>query len=220
MFIGAGIPRGGSRLRLSLLHEVDVFASCVPRVDRPNHHARALTRCSIAKLAVASRTQCASAYADMSVALTAASDERQPVSRVDQLRNAFGVICILPPTREDIEVILELAQLVVDIDGGEGTDEIKLFFQVGKVLFELAEAPDAPIPTFASHEDDEERLFDLATQLRSTEVRELGFVVCRVLAEADLEIVAAEETFIQRLRSLLSISKERAEELDTILRSA
>jgi hypothetical protein len=142
------------------------------------------------------------------------------VSRVDQLRNAFGVIHILPPSKEDAEAILELAQLVVDIDGGEGTDEIQLYFSIGKVLFELAEAPDASIPTFASHEDDEERLFDLATQLKTTEVRELAFAVCRALAEADLEIVAAEETFIQRLRSLLSISKERAEELDTILRSA
>jgi hypothetical protein len=142
------------------------------------------------------------------------------VSRADQLRNAFGVIHILPPTTEDVATILELAQLVVDIDGDEGTDEIKLYFSIGKVLLALAEAPDASIPTFASHEDDEERLFDLATQLKSTEVRELAFAVCRVLAEADLEIVAAEETFIQRLRSLLSISKERAEELDTILRSA
>ena len=120
----------------------------------------------------------------------------------------------------DAETILELAQIVVDIDGDEGTDEIQLYFSIGKVLLELAEAPDASIPTFASHEDDEERLFDLATQLKSTEVRELAFAVCRALAEADLEIVAAEETFIQRLRSLLSISKERAEELDTILRSA
>jgi tellurite resistance protein len=142
------------------------------------------------------------------------------VSRIDQLRTAFGVIHILPMTREDADAILELAQLVVDIDGGEDSDEIKLFFAVGKVLFELAEAPDATIPTFASDQDDDERLFELATQLRSRETRELAFVVARVLAEADLEIVAEEETFIERLRSLLSIGKERANELDTILRSA
>lgn len=142
------------------------------------------------------------------------------MSRVDQLRAAFGVIHILPLDREDAEAIIELAQLVVDIDGGEGSDEIQLFFAVGKLLFEIAEVTDAPVPTFASHEDDEDRLFELATQLKSTEARELAFVVARVLAEADLEIVAAEETFIQRLRSLLSISKERAEELDLVLRSA
>jgi uncharacterized tellurite resistance protein B-like protein len=142
------------------------------------------------------------------------------MSRVDQLRAAFGVIHILPLEREDAETIIELAQLVVDIDGNEGNDEIQLFFAVGKLLFELAEVKDAPVPTFASHDDDEDRLFELATQLKSTEARELAFVVARVLAEADLEIVAAEETFIQRLRGLLSISKERAEELDTVLRSA
>jgi hypothetical protein len=139
---------------------------------------------------------------------------------VDQLRNAFGVIHILPLSLEDAEAILELAQLVVDVDGGEDTDEIKLFFQVGKVVYELAEAPDATIPTFASDQEDEERMFELATQLKSRETRELAFCVARALAEADLEIVAAEETFLGRLRSLLSISKERADELDTILRSA
>jgi hypothetical protein len=142
------------------------------------------------------------------------------MSRVDQLRAAFGVIHILPLEREDAEAIIELAQLVVDIDGDEGSDEIQLFFAVGKLLFELAEVKDTPVPTFASHDDDEDRLFELATQLKSTEARELAFVVARVLAEADLEIVAAEETFIQRLRGLLSISKDRAEELDTVLRSA
>jgi uncharacterized tellurite resistance protein B-like protein len=142
------------------------------------------------------------------------------MSRVDQLRAAFGIIHILPLEREDAEAIIELAQLVVDIDGDEGSDEIQLFFAVGKLLYELAEVTDSPVPTFASHDDDEDRLFELATQLKSTEARELAFVVARVLAEADLEIVAAEETFIQRLRGLLSITKERAEELDTVLRSA
>lgn len=146
--------------------------------------------------------------------------EAREVSRVDQLRAAFGVIHILPLEREDAETILELAQLVVDIDGGEGSDEIKLFFAVGKLLFELAEVPDASVPTFVTDQDDEERMFDLATQLKSTPARELAFVVARVLAEADLEIVAAEDTFIGRLRGLLSISTERAHELDTLLRSA
>jgi hypothetical protein len=142
------------------------------------------------------------------------------VSRVQQLKAAFDVIHILPLERQDAEAILELAQLVVDIDGGEASDEISLYFAIGKLLFELAEVPDASIPTFAAHEDDDERLFDLATQLKSTPARELAFTVVRVLAEADLEIVPVEDTFIDRLRSLLSISKERADELDTLLRSA
>lgn len=142
------------------------------------------------------------------------------MSRIDQLRSAFQTIHILPVTREDAEAILELAQLVVDIDGTEDSDEIKLFFAIGKLLFEHAELPDADVPTFATDQDDEERMFELATQLRATETRELAFVVARSLAEANLEIVAAEETFISRLRGLLSISRERAEELDTLVRSA
>jgi hypothetical protein len=140
--------------------------------------------------------------------------------RVEQLRSAFEAIHILPLEREDAEAILELAQLVIDIDGGEGRDEIELYFAIGKLLFELAEAPDTAIPTFATDQDDDERLFELATQLKSTATRELAFAVTRVLAEADLEIVGAEDTFLDRLRSLLSISKERADELDTIVRSA
>ncbi len=151
---------------------------------------------------------------------TYSSYDSGDVSRVEQLQSAFGIIHILPLSREDADAILELAQLVVDVDGGEDSDEIKLFFAVGKVVYELAEVSDAEIPTFASDQDDDERMFELATQLRSKETRELAFVVTRVLAEADLEIVAVEETFLNRLRSLLSISKERADELDTILRSA
>jgi tellurite resistance protein len=142
------------------------------------------------------------------------------VSRVEQLRAAFGVIHILPLERADAETILELAQLVLDADGGEGADEIKLFFDVGKLLFELAEVRDTAVPTFASDQEDEDRMFDLATQLKSTPARELAFVVARVLAEADLEIVPAEDTLITRLRGVLSISSERAQELDTLLRSA
>ena len=97
------------------------------------------------------------------------------VSRVEQLRSAFGVIHILPLEREDAERILELAQLVVDVDGGEDTDEIKLYFEIGKVLFELADVKDT-VPTFATDQEDDERLFEVATELKSTEVRELAFV--------------------------------------------
>jgi uncharacterized tellurite resistance protein B-like protein len=142
------------------------------------------------------------------------------MSRVEQLRAAFGVIHLLPLEREDAETILELAQLVVDVDGHEHADELGLYFRVGKLLFELAEVADAEIPTFASDEEDEARMFELATALKSTPARELAFAVARTLAEADLEIGPAEDTFIDRLRGVLSISRERADELDTLLRSA
>lgn len=141
------------------------------------------------------------------------------MSRADQLKSAFGVIHILPLEKEDADTILELAQLVVHVDGSEDSDEVKLYFTIGKLVYELADVTDS-VPTFASDQEDDERLFELSTALRSTESRELAFVVARALAEANLEIVAAEEKFISQLRSLLSISKERAEELDFLLRSA
>lgn len=141
------------------------------------------------------------------------------MSRADQLKSAFGVIHILPLEKEDADVILELAQLVVHVDGSEDSDEVKLYFTIGKLVYELADIQDS-VPTFASDQEDDERLFELSTALRSTESRELAFVVARALAEANLEIVAAEEKFISQLRSLLSISKERAEELDFLLRAA
>lgn len=139
------------------------------------------------------------------------------MATIDQLRSVFGVVHLLPLERSDAEAIVELAQLVVDIDGSEGPDEIKLFFDIGKVLFELAEAPDAEVPTFASGDDDEERMFELATQLKGTPVRELAYVVARLLAAADLDVAPEEDTFIDRLRGVLSISKARAEELASML---
>lgn len=144
------------------------------------------------------------------------------VSRIDQLKSAFEVIHLLPLAREDADAIIELAQIVVDVDGSEGADEIDLFFKVGRLLYQLAEIPDTEsVPTFMTDEiDAEERMFEIATSLKSTPDRELAFVVARTLAEADLEIVPAEDTFLDRLRGMLSISKARAEELDTVLRSA
>jgi len=142
------------------------------------------------------------------------------MARLDQLKGAFEVIHLLPLTREDADTIIELAQIVVDVDGTENKDEIELFFGIGKVLYQLADVSDESVPTFATDQEDDERLFELATSLKSTPARELAFAVVRALAEADLEIVEAEDTFMARLRKLLSISPERAEELDTVLRSA
>jgi hypothetical protein len=142
------------------------------------------------------------------------------VGRVEQLKAAFGVIHILPLEKEDATTILELGQFVVDVDGTEQTEELSLYFRVGKLLMELAEAPDAEVPTFVSDEEDDQRLFELATSLRSTEARELAFAVARTLAEADLDIGPEENKLVEQLRSLLSISKDRAEEIDTLLRSA
>ena len=44
---------------------------------------------------------------------------------------------------------------------------------------------------FASHDDDEDRLFELATQLKSTETRELAFVVAQALDQRSDVVVRA-----------------------------
>lgn len=142
------------------------------------------------------------------------------MARLDQLKGAFEVIHLLPLAREDADAIIELAQMSVDVDGTESKDEIALFFGIGKILYQLANVGDEAVPTFATDQDDDERLFELATSLKGTPARELAFAVVRALAEADLEIVEAEDAFMVRLRKLLSITPERAEELDTVLRSA
>jgi uncharacterized tellurite resistance protein B-like protein len=123
-------------------------------------------------------------------------------------------------TSEEAEAILAIAQLVVDIDGREGPEEIKLFFEVGKQLFVLAGKPNESIPTFASDADDEERMFELATTLKSSESRELTYAIARMLADVDLDTAPDEDTFIDRLRGVLSITKPRANEVAANVRAA
>lgn len=136
----------------------------------------------------------------------------------DSLKTCLRAFHPEPLAPEDAEAILAIAQLVVDIDGREGPDEIKLFFAIGKLLFELAGAPDTSIPTFASDEDDEERMFELATQLKGPPARELTYAIARVLASADLDVAPEEDTFVDRLRGILSLSRERADEITAQIR--
>ena len=133
------------------------------------------------------------------------------------LRAVFTALQPTPITLEEAEAIVAIAQLVVDIDGREGPDEIAKFFEIGKLLFESAGQPDAEIPTFATDEGDEERMFDLASQLKSAATRELAYAVARVLAAVDLDVAPEEETFLERTRGVLSISNARAGELAAML---
>jgi len=140
------------------------------------------------------------------------------IASLDRLRSTFAAIHPPPLSVDDAVAILAIAQLVVDIDGREGPDEIKLFFGIGKLVNELAGQPDAEIPTHASADDDEERMFELATSLSSRPARELAYGIARVLASSDLDAAPEEDVFIDRLRGVLSIEKARAAELDTQVR--
>jgi hypothetical protein len=113
----------------------------------------------------------------------------------------------------DAEAIVALAQLAVDADGQEDPDEIKLFFALGKSVFELAGLKDTPTPTFAVDEDDDERLRALAGQLATPQSRELAYAACHLLSIVDVQIQPAEDNFLLSLRDALQIPEERAEEL-------
>jgi hypothetical protein len=137
---------------------------------------------------------------------------------MEKVRGVFTGLCSKLSV-EEAEAIVAISQLVVDIDGREGPDEIKLFFDIGNFLFALAGKPGATVPTFASDEEDEERMFELATALKGAGTRELAYAVARVLAASDLQVAPEEDTFIDRLRGVLSLARPRAAEIDALLRA-
>jgi len=113
----------------------------------------------------------------------------------------------------DAETIVALAQLAVDADGQEDADEIKMFFALGKSVFELAGLKDTPTPTFAADEEDDERLKSLASTLSTPQSRELAYTACHLLTVIDVQIQPEEDNFLVALREALQIAEERADEL-------
>lgn len=113
---------------------------------------------------------------------------------------------------EDAETVVALAQMSVDADGQEDADEIKMFFTIGKSVYELAGLTDTPTPTFFD-DDDEDRLETLAKKLVSREARELAYAVAHLLSIVDVQIAPEESAFLGQLSEALAIDEERAEEL-------
>jgi len=120
----------------------------------------------------------------------------------------------------DAETIVAIAQLAVDADGREDADEIRMFFAVGKAVFELAGIKDTPTPTFAVDEDDDERLASLAGQLASPAAKELAYAVAYVMAVADIDLSPEEGALVEMLRQALGISEDRATELASAISAA
>jgi hypothetical protein len=120
----------------------------------------------------------------------------------------------------EAETVVALAQLAVDADGQEDADEIRMFFAIGKAVFELAGIADAPTPTFAVDEDDDVRIASLASQLRTQASRELAYAVAHLLTVVDVEIAPAEDELLSHLRSALQLDDDRADELAAQLSAA
>jgi hypothetical protein len=119
----------------------------------------------------------------------------------------------------DAETIVEIAQMSVDADGQEDADEIKMFFALGKAVFELAGLRDTPTPTFMD-DDDDNRLATLAGKLSSAQSKELAYAVAHLLTVIDVQIAPEEDDFLHHLRETLGVADERADELAADLSAA
>jgi hypothetical protein len=120
----------------------------------------------------------------------------------------------------DAEAIVELVQLTLDADGREDADEIKAFFALGKAIFSMANLGEAPTPTFATGDEDHERMRELAGKLGTIESKELAFACAHILSISDVDIAPAEDQFVSDLRDALAISEERAEAITAQLNAA
>ncbi len=120
----------------------------------------------------------------------------------------------------DAETIVALAQMSVDADGQEDADEIRMFFALGKVVYELAGLTETPSPNFDDDTEDGYRIGALASKLSSPASRELAYAVSHLLTVVDIQIAPEEEEFLERLRDALGISDDRADELATQLGQA
>lgn len=124
----------------------------------------------------------------------------------------------LSPT--DAEAIVELAQLTLDADGREDADEIKAFFAVGKAVFAMAGLDGAPTPTFASDDEDNERMRTLATGLTTPAAKELAFACAHLLSISDIDIAPEEDAFMGALRDALAMTVERGDAIAAELNAA
>jgi hypothetical protein len=136
-----------------------------------------------------------------------------------QLRAALRIVHPGTLSSTDAETIVALGQMSVDADGQEDADEIKMFFALGKAVFELAGLADTPTPTFAD-DDDEDRIQTLAKSLQSPESRDLAYAVAHLLSVVDVQIAPEEDHFLESLRAALGIEPGRAEELAATLGAA
>jgi hypothetical protein len=137
-----------------------------------------------------------------------------------QLRTALKNVHPGSLSPDDAETIVALAQMSVDADGQEDADEIRMFFALGKAVYELAGLTETPTPTFAVDEDDDERIHGLAAKLSSASSKELAYAVSHLLTVVDVQIAPEEEAFLENLRTALGIDDDRADDLAAQLGAA
>ena len=95
-----------------------------------------------------------------------------------------------------------------------------MFFALGKAVFALAGMADVPTPTFASDDEDADRLVSLAKKLTLVPSRELAYSVAHLLTISDIAIAPEEDSLLVDLRTALDITEDRALELATTMGAA
>ena len=115
----------------------------------------------------------------------------------------------------DAETIMAIAQMSVDADGQENTDEIQMFFALGKTVYFMAGLNETPSPAFPDDDpyETDQRIAGLAAKLSTPESRDLAYAVAHLLTVIDIQIAREEEAFLEKLRTALAISDDHAEEL-------
>lgn len=120
----------------------------------------------------------------------------------------------------DAETVCAIAQLTVDADGREDAEEIKKFFALGKAVMAHAGFAETPTPTFADHDEDDERLRALAAKLSTPAAKELGYAVAFLMAVADTDLAPEEAALVEALRDALGLSEDRADEIAATVSAA
>lgn len=137
-----------------------------------------------------------------------------------QFSDAIRSIHAGPLSESDAEAIVAITQLAVDADGREDADELATFFMIGRALYELAGVKDAPTPTFAADQEDEERLESLAGQLGTPAAKELAYAVAFLMAISDIELAPEESALVEALREALGLTEDRAAEIASTVSAA
>lgn len=120
---------------------------------------------------------------------------------------------------DEIRAVLKTAYLAAEIDLDEDPEEIASLESAAQMLWELAGyAPEgvpivSPLPLPIDHEARLERLREIASELGSTEARELAYSMAYLSTVADLELAPVESTLLDELRRVLGIAQDRAAEL-------
>jgi hypothetical protein len=138
-------------------------------------------------------------------------------SRLDQLLGTLHPGKLSPV---DADAIVSLAQLAVDADGQEDSDEVQLFFALGKAVFKRAGLTVTPSPEFIDADEADARMRELAGKLGTPQAREVAYAVAHVLAIADIAIAPAEDRFLVNLRAALALDAARADEIATLAGAA